>query len=56
MGFVYAGALWFGRPWVSKNISFVLWWMPEYSIIDRREVEVLGDASDPCWYSLYAFM
>ena len=56
MGFVYTGALRLERPWVFKDVSFVLWWMPKHSIIDRGEVEVLRDTSDPRWYSLYAFM
>ena len=56
MGFVYADALWLGRPWVFESVSLILWWMPEHSVIDRREVQVLGDASDPRWYSLQAFM
>ena len=56
MGFVYADAFWLGRPRVFDSVSFVLGWMPEDSIINRREVEVLSDASDPCWYSLYTFV
>ena len=56
MGFVYAGALWLGRPWVFEDVSFVLWWMPEHSIIDRGEVYVLCNTSDPRWYSLQALV
>ena len=56
MGFVNASALWLWWPWVFENIFFVLRWMPEYSIIDRREIQVLGNASDPCRYSLQTFM
>ena len=56
MGFVYAGALWLGRAWVFENVPFILGAMPKHSIVDGREVQILGDASDPCWDSLQAFM
>ena len=56
MSLVYAGTFRLGRPWVFEDVSFALWRMPENSIIDRREVQVLGDPSDPCWYPFQAFM
>lgn len=39
-----------------EDILLLLGGMPEYAIVDWREIEVLGDPSNPCWYSFESFM
>ena len=56
MGFVDTDAFGFWWSRVCENILFALWGVPEYSIVYGREVEVLSDASDPCWDSFNTFM
>ena len=34
-----------------EDVLLMLWRMPEHAIVDRREVQILSDAGDPCRYS-----
>ena len=52
MGFVDADALGFRWARVFEDVSLVLWRVPEHTIVNGGEVEVLRDSSDPCRYSL----
>jgi len=55
MGFVYPSALGFGRSRILEHVALILRWMPQYSIINRRDIKILCDPRDPCRYALNAF-
>ena len=50
MCLVYSNALRLLWSWVFEDISFGLGGVPESSIVDRRDGEVLGDIFDPRRY------
>ena len=56
MSFVYASAFGFRWTRVLEDVFLLLGRIPEYSIVTWREINVLGDAGNPGWYSFYPFV
>jgi len=54
MGLVNSEAWGFRGRWVLWDVALVLWGVPETGVVDRRDVEVLGDAGDPGREAFYA--
>ena len=54
MCFVDASTRWLERSRMLEDIFLGIRRMPEYSIVDWREVQILSNARDPCRYPLYS--
>lgn len=52
--FVDTCTLWWRRSFILEDISLLRWRIPETSVINGRNGEILGDTSNPRWYPLHS--